>query len=153
MVNECIDEYLNLSREVFKIDQVLLGKIPVGDDRCRFDHNILEVAIKVIIKDRLSSDDCSMSAVSNARYRVCPTFVVAKKAVNADGPPTVFRSYSGEGARPSKCAIWQAARATSPAPPFFKEMYIDKVSPMSMEDWGTTIPHKWRWMRLNGSGR
>jgi patatin-like phospholipase/acyl hydrolase len=31
-VNECIDEYLKLSREVFKIDQVLLGKIPVGND-------------------------------------------------------------------------------------------------------------------------
>jgi len=128
-VNECVDEYLTLSREVFKIDQVLLGKIPVGDDRCRFDHNILEVAIKATIKDRLTSEDSSMSAVSNARYGGCRTFVVAKKAANADGPPTVFRSYPGEGVRPSKCAIWQAARATSAAPSFFKEMYINNPRP------------------------
>lgn len=122
-MNECVDEYLKLSKEVFKFDQVLLGTIPVRDDRCRFDHNILEVAIKAIIKDRLSSADCS--TVSSAQYRVCPTFVVAKKAVKADGPPTVFHSYSGEGVRASKCAIWQAARATSAAPSFFKEMYIE----------------------------
>ena len=43
--------------------------------------------------------------------------------------PTVFRSYSGEGIQPSQCAIWQAARATSAAPSFFKEMYIDNPRP------------------------
>jgi predicted acylesterase/phospholipase RssA len=128
-VNECVDEYLRLSKEVFNIDRVLVGYIPVGDDRCRFDHNILEAAVKSIIKDRLGSEDCSMSAVSTAQDRICPTFVVAKTAVNVDGPPTVFRSYSGEGLRPSKCAIWQAARATSAAPSFFKEMYIDTPRP------------------------
>jgi predicted acylesterase/phospholipase RssA len=128
-VNECIEAYLNLSKEVFKIDQVVLGKIPVGDDKCRFDHNILESALKAIIKDRLSSEDCSMSTVSNALYRVCPTFVVAKMAVIADGPPAVFRSYSGKGARASKCAIWQAARATSAAPSFFKEISIGTPPP------------------------
>jgi predicted acylesterase/phospholipase RssA len=128
-VNECIDAYLKLSKEVFQIDNVLLEKIPVGDDRCRFDHNILETAIKTIIKDRLNSEDISMSGLSVSTYSVCPTFVVAKKAVNVAGPPTVFRSYAGDGIRPSKCAIWQAARATSAAPSFFKEMYIDNPRP------------------------
>ena len=128
-MNECIYAYLKLSKEVFEIDKVLLGKIPVGDDRCRFDHNILEAAIKAIIKDRLNSEDISMSGLSVSAYGVCPTFVVAKKAVHVDGPPTVFRSYAGDGIRPSRCAIWQAARATSAAPSFFKEMYIDNPLP------------------------
>jgi hypothetical protein len=61
-VNECIDAYLKLSKKVFEIDKVLLGKIPVGDDRCRFDHNILEAAIKAIIKDRLNSEDIKPSS-------------------------------------------------------------------------------------------
>jgi predicted acylesterase/phospholipase RssA len=78
-----------------------------------------------MINDRLNSENCSMSDVSHA----CPTFVVAKMAVHADGPPTVFRSYRGRGIRPSKCTIWQAARATTAAPSFFKEMYIDNPRP------------------------
>ena len=41
----------------------------------------------------------------------------------------MFRSYSGDGIRSSKCAIWQAVRATSAAPSFFKEMYIDNPRP------------------------
>ena len=41
-MDECIDVYLDLSKEVFKVDQVLAGRIPVGDNRCRFDYNILE---------------------------------------------------------------------------------------------------------------
>jgi predicted acylesterase/phospholipase RssA len=51
-------------------------------------------------------------------------------ALDANAPrPTVFRSYAGENVRPSKCAIWQAARATSAAPSFFKEMFIDIPPP------------------------
>jgi len=128
-VNECIDQYIKLAKEVFNVDQVLLGKIPTGDNRCRFDYNVLETSIKAIIKDRLFSEDCSLSEVSSADYRVCRTFVVAKKAINAAGPPTVFRSYVGEGIRPAKCPIWQAARATCAAPSFFKAMYIDNPYP------------------------
>lgn len=128
-VGECIEAYLKLLRDVFNVDNVLLGKIPVGDDQCRFDHKVLENSIKGIIKDRLGSEDCEMSRVFTASYHVCPTFVVAKKAVVTDGPPTMFRSYSGEGAGPSKCAIWQAARATSAAPSFFKEIVIANPPP------------------------
>lgn len=46
-----------------------------------------------------------------------------------DGSPKVFRSYSGKGIGPSLCPIWQAARATSAAPTYFKEMYIDTPHP------------------------
>jgi len=82
-----------------------------------------------MIIDRLNSESCSMSDAANAPYHVCPTFVVAKMAKHADGPPTVFRSYSGKGIRSNQCPIWQAARATSATPSFFKEMYIDNPRP------------------------
>jgi hypothetical protein len=111
------------------VDQVLLQKIPVGDDQCRFDYKVLEKAMQNVIKCRLTSEDCSMSDAAKASYHVCPTFVVAKMATHVDGPPTVFRSYSGKGIGPSQCSIWQAARATSAAPSFFKEMYIDNPRP------------------------
>jgi hypothetical protein len=85
--------------------------------------------MQIMIRDRLQSENCSMSEAANAPYHVCPTFVVAKMAKHVDGPPTVFRSYLGNGIQPSQCAVWQAARATSAAPSFFKEMYIDNPRP------------------------
>jgi Patatin-like phospholipase len=114
---------------VFKVDQVLLQKIPIGDDQCRFDYNVLEKVMQNMIKERLNSENCSMLDAANAPYHVCPTFVVAKMAKHANGPPTVFRSYSGKGVRSNQCPIWQAARATSATPSFFKEMYIDNPRP------------------------
>jgi Patatin-like phospholipase len=59
----------------------------------------------------------------------CPTYVVAMNAGSADGPPTLFRSYQCDGFNASKCNIWQAARATSAAPSFFKSMYVDVPTP------------------------
>ena len=83
-----------------------------------------------MIKERLHSEICTLSEVSQqAKHCIRPTFVVAKQALHADGKPTVFHSYLGEGIRPSKCPIWQAARATSAAPSFFKAMYISNPLP------------------------
>ena len=70
-----------------------------------------------------------MSAVPTTLHRTCPTFVVAKSALDVEATPTIFRSYPGKDVRPSKCAIWQAARATTAAPSFFKEMFIDNPRP------------------------
>lgn len=38
--------------------------------------------------------------------------------------PEIFRSYPAIGRDPIKCEIWEAARATSAAPTFFKEVKI-----------------------------
>lgn len=58
-----------------------------------------------------------------------PTFVVATKGLHAEGPPTLFRSYQCEGHNASKCAIWEAGRATSAAPTFFKQIEIEIPRP------------------------
>jgi predicted acylesterase/phospholipase RssA len=60
---------------------------------------------------------------------LCPTFVVANKSLHADTWPTILRSYRCTGANASKCAIWQAARATTAHPSFFKPIHIDIPPP------------------------
>ena len=118
---------MELSEDVFKLDNVLLGVTPVGDNQCRFDYKELEKAIKKIIAKRLDSEDVLMSA--ETKHSSCPTFVVAKLQETVDGPPFLFRSYKVPGFGPSRCTIWEAARATSAAPTFFKAMTISKPSP------------------------
>ena len=131
-MDECIDAYLDLSKKVFEVDRVLAGHIPVGDDCCRFDYNILETAIKNIIKGKLGDENCSMNAIPKTVAEVCPTFVVAQTAYDANARPTIFRTYSGAQIRASECGIWEAARATSAAPTFFKPLTIQRPRPAIM---------------------
>jgi predicted acylesterase/phospholipase RssA len=120
-----------LSKEIFRVDHVLAERIPVGDDRCRFDYNTLEAKLKELIEQRLGDRDHVMS-VKPKPPKIplqCRTFVVAQMAGNMTAPPTIFRSYNAEGATKSKCAIWEAARATSAAPSFFKPISINTPPP------------------------
>src|SRR5579871_4847572 len=116
-----------MSERVFKVDKVFLGNVPLGDHKCRFNYADLEEAIKEIIKKRVGSEDCSMSAMTG--QPCCRTFVVAKIAGNVDGPPVLFRSYDAEGVGSSKCAMWKAARATSAAPTFFMPIKVEPPLP------------------------
>lgn len=70
-----------------------------------------------------------MNAIPNTAKQNCPTFVVAQTTANVNGPPTIFRTYRGKQTRASECALWQAARATTAAPTFFKPMSIDRPRP------------------------
>ena len=120
---------MELSEKVFNVDQVIAGNIPTGDDRCRFDATVLENEIKRLIVEKLGDANASMADTDSSDYKSCPTFVVATSAANAEGPPTLFRSYGGEGCNANKCPIWQAARCTSAAPSFFKSMFVDVPAP------------------------
>jgi hypothetical protein len=120
---------LDLCKEVFQVDQLLAGHIPVNDNCCRFDYSTLERALKNIIKDKLGDENCPMNAIPKTVVTSCPTFVVAQTAHDASARPTVFRTYSGTQIQASECAIWQAARATSAAPTFFKPMIIERPTP------------------------
>src|SRR5271169_615081 len=102
--------------------------IPIGDHKCRFDYNILETKMKDLIKERLGDENHAMAAKRSPSQ--CHVFVVAKMAQHITAPPTLFRSYTVEGAPPTECPIWQAARATSAAPTIFKPMTVDIPSPV-----------------------
>lgn len=126
-MQECIKTYLKLSKDVFKLDQVLGGRFPTGDNACRFNYKDLENAIKEEVKERLGSEDFGMSKPTNKPG--CRTFVVAKVAGDVTGPPELFRSYKAGGYSASPSAIWEAARATSAAPTYFKAMTIKEPEP------------------------
>jgi len=76
--------------------------------------------MKALIERKLDDADAVMADNRDS----VPTFVVATKGLHADGPPTLFRSYQCKGYNADKCAIWEAARATSAAPTFFKPITI-----------------------------
>jgi len=125
-VDECIDEYIGLAKEVFDVDQVLQGVIPVGDDQCRFDYAKLENALKDIVTKKLNYKDATM-ADAHKTADTCRTFVVAIPGRFADGPPALFRSYECLGGISNKCAIWQAARATTASLSLFKPVTIGSL--------------------------
>ena len=107
---------------------MLKGVIPVGDDACRFDYQKLENVLKNVIKRKLNDENAIMATAIGDSPTV-PTFVVATKALRAESVPTLFRSYRCRGHNSSKCSIWQAARATSAEPTFFKPIDIDVPPP------------------------
>jgi hypothetical protein len=120
-VDECIEKYISLAKEVFNFDQILDGIIPDDDDQCRFDHNVLERVLKDIIKQKLGDENTIMADQSTPS---CPTFVTATRGLHADGPPVLFRSFKCRGHNADECSIWQAAQATIASPTSFKSMFI-----------------------------
>jgi len=102
---------LDLSKQTFDVGHLLAGKIPTGDDQCRFDFNVLEQKLKGLIAHRLGDENhvISVKCDSPEAPLQCRTFVVAKMAGNINAPPTIFRSYAVEGEARTKCTIWQAA--------------------------------------------
>lgn len=108
------------------MDHLFGKKIPVGENQCRFDFSVLERKMKGLIADRLGDEDHIMSAeiTSPEVLSKCNTFVVAKMEGDINATPTKFRSYTVHGEPKTRCAIWEAARATTAAPTFFKSISI-----------------------------
>ena len=75
-----------MSKEIFRVDHVLAGKIPLQDDQCRFDFNIFEAKVKELVRERLGDENHVISMTSESRKvsRKCNTFVVAKLAMHSD---------------------------------------------------------------------
>ena len=125
-----------MSKEVFAVDQVIAGKIPIGDDRCRFDFSTMERKIQELVEQRLGDKNHIMSAKPKPPKTVpqCRTFVVAQMGIDVTAVPSLFRSYTVEGVPRTRCKIWEAARATSAAPSFFKPIKIDDPIPIQYVD-------------------
>jgi len=96
---------MELSEKVFDVDQVMTGNIPTGDDQCRFDATVLENVVKRLIEQKLGDAGALMVDAESSDSKLCPIFVVATSAANAEGPPVLFRSYGCEGFNANKCAI------------------------------------------------
>ncbi|KAG6815419.1 hypothetical protein H0H87_002052 [Tephrocybe sp. NHM501043] len=115
-VEDAIDCYDGLAGKVFSRLKI------VGDGK--FSATLLENAIKEIVKSKTGDSEAQMSD-DGALGGICNTFVCAMNAHNMNARQHVlFRTYSSPKELSISCTIWQAARATSAAPTFFKRINI-----------------------------
>ena len=115
-VDECIEAYIKLSKEIFDDKKSFLEVRRLGGS-AQYAASAMEEKMKDIIRSKTGDEDTKMG--DPLRKECCKTFVVAIARDYADGPPFKFRTYSTEEFEANDCTIWQAARATSAAIPFF----------------------------------
>ncbi|KAK0446048.1 acyl transferase/acyl hydrolase/lysophospholipase [Desarmillaria tabescens] len=114
-VGDAIECYGRLSRKVF-------GKPKHGVRDGKFRATKLEEVLKSIVSNRTHDADTEMV---DDNYEACKTFVCAMDAHNMNAAiPVLFCTYTHHKEKRVNCAIWQAARATSAAPTFFKRIEI-----------------------------
>ncbi|KDR66087.1 hypothetical protein GALMADRAFT_81213, partial [Galerina marginata CBS 339.88] len=113
-VDTAIKHYDSLTKEVFS------DRKRWGDGK--FKATTLEKAIKAVVQS-VTGDPESLLLEGN-QAGVCRTFVCAMNAHNMNANiPVLFRTYESHKTH-SNCKIWEAARATSAAPTFFKRIEI-----------------------------
>ncbi|EGX51164.1 hypothetical protein AOL_s00054g540 [Orbilia oligospora ATCC 24927] len=115
-IDECIQAYRDMAKRVFGIE-TLERLARFGATKARFDAEVLERVIK-----KYAGNKWMVNYYPNA----CKVFVVAVKSQNIDGGPKLFRTW-GQRAIDEQVRIWEAVRATSAAPTFFKPMNINGV--------------------------
>ncbi|KAJ7869067.1 FabD/lysophospholipase-like protein [Mycena leptocephala] len=121
-VEDAKKAYGKLSKEVFS-DM----KSPGSDGR--FKASKLEKAIKQIVGAHSASQDPE-ERMKDTRENACKIFVCTLNAANMS-LPVLFRTYDTTDHPAMDCTIWQAGRATSAAPTFFKQI---KIGPPGIEE-------------------
>ncbi|EKM76758.1 hypothetical protein AGABI1DRAFT_44362, partial [Agaricus bisporus var. burnettii JB137-S8] len=119
-VDTAITNYDDLAKQVFSAMK------PWGDGK--FKATTLEAAMKSVVKN--VTGDSESSLLEGDQAGVCRTFtsfVCAKNAHNME-IPVLFRTYRSRETH-INCKIWEAARATSAAPTFFKRIIIGGDQP------------------------
>ncbi|KDR66101.1 hypothetical protein GALMADRAFT_259793 [Galerina marginata CBS 339.88] len=118
-VDTAIEHYDSLAKKVFS------DRKQWGDGK--FKAATLEKALKSVVRS-VTGDPESLLLEDN-QEGVCRTFVCAKNAHNMNANiPVLFRTYESHKTH-SNCKIWEAARATSAAPTFFKRIEIGRGQP------------------------
>ncbi|KIM42400.1 hypothetical protein M413DRAFT_43952, partial [Hebeloma cylindrosporum] len=119
-VDTAIDHYNNLAKKVFSA-----SKRWPGDGK--FKATKLEEVIKSVVGDVTGDSEELLLELGDTS--ICRTFVCARNAHDMNANiPVFFRSYPSRETH-SGCKIWEAARATSAAPTFFKRIEIGRAQP------------------------
>ncbi|CAE7067064.1 unnamed protein product [Rhizoctonia solani] len=125
-VDEVLDMYQTLSKQVFHT-----GRISTAFHSCAtllkdgvpsmYDESKLEKLIKQTIAKRIKDQDAE-ALLEDLSPDSCRTAVVTARSADATRP-ILMRSYAvPRDADPEKFKIWEAARATSAAPLYFRPM-------------------------------
>ncbi|KAJ7857860.1 hypothetical protein B0H13DRAFT_2574107 [Mycena leptocephala] len=121
-VKDAVEAYGELSKEVF-------SDVKSQGSNGRFKASKLEKAIKGIVGTHSAAQDPE-EGMKDTRENPCKTFVCAMNAANMS-LPVLFRTYNTTNNPAIDCTIWQAGRATSAAPTFFKQI---RIGPPGIEE-------------------
>ncbi|KAE8442348.1 hypothetical protein EG329_003419, partial [Mollisiaceae sp. DMI_Dod_QoI] len=126
-LDECERAYLELSERIFTPKRSFSNYLLRSKDFLRadgkFDHKVLEGAVKSIIARNPGLDESTLLKDSDPQ---CKVFVCATRTGNTE--PAIFRSYDTTKPKPlfKECKIWEACRATSAATTFFNPIMIGR---------------------------
>ncbi|KAJ6614228.1 FabD/lysophospholipase-like protein [Mycena sp. CBHHK59/15] len=116
-VEDAISAYGRLSGDIFSEVK------PVGSNG-KFKATKLENGFKQVVREYSVSND-SEEEMRDTSDEICRIFVCAMNAANLNAAlPVLFRTYDTSTEPADKCAIWEAARATTAAPTVFKAIKI-----------------------------
>jgi patatin-like phospholipase/acyl hydrolase len=135
-VDKAIEKYNTLSKTIFG------KKLPLFQRwNATYDEAALEECLKRVIRESpfglqenallkttIPTADRPEVRRSGRRFQGCKTFVVSTNLDKESSRPVILRSYNIQGIKPeraSSCKIWEAGRATSAAPTFFKPIVLD----------------------------
>ncbi|CAE6414309.1 unnamed protein product [Rhizoctonia solani] len=139
-VSDAIKAYVSLSEKIFSEHK---HRWQEG----KFKATLLEEAIKDIVSKYSENRDAETRMFDpllqpHAETRGCRAFVCALTADQIRGRlPVHFRTYQSQWNPAPNCKIWEAARATSAAPTFFKAIAVnnDQGIPMRFIDAGVGV--------------
>ncbi|KAL5631666.1 hypothetical protein ACGC1H_007249 [Rhizoctonia solani] len=118
-VDEAIEEYAKLVKEVFK-DKKMSGPT-------MYKQTKLQEALKTIIREATSNEGEKMREDQESNGCKTVVFAMARHNLNA-GLPVMFRSYTVASNPGPDCAIWEALCATMAHPDLFKSIEIVESS-------------------------
>ncbi|KAM7214398.1 hypothetical protein V8F06_010236 [Rhypophila decipiens] len=125
-VDECIDKYLQLSAEAFKLKRSKLNLVAKGKDFWKADGKYRSETLATEFRKAAMELEEDPDALLFTPDTSCRVFVCANsKTLNQ---PVLIRSYKTDSSvnyiSTAKCRIWEAARATSAASTFFDPIQI-----------------------------
>ncbi|KAM7189197.1 hypothetical protein V8F33_010199 [Rhypophila sp. PSN 637] len=125
-VDECIEKYLQLSAEAFKLKRSKLSLVAKGKDLWKADGKYRSETLAEEFRKAAMELEKDPDALLFTPDTGCRVFVCANsKTLNQ---PVLIRSYKTDSSvsyiSTAKCRIWEAARATSAASTFFDPIQI-----------------------------
>ncbi|KAF3388415.1 Phospholipase A I [Penicillium rolfsii] len=149
-VAECIAQYDNVMKEVFPETGDIKKAFNLATHGEFYDSSNLENIIKKLIKDKLGDSDVDLLDETGP----CKFFLMATNSQAANNRAPVFlRSYKNpnnmENSALVNMKLWQAARATSAAPAYFKPLQVDGYTLVD-GGLGANNPLGWLWTEVLG---